>query len=115
MTMRYIFLDDERDPTYLGDGNPDRWEVFRTAEDLLKVIPSYLREGPVSFSLDHDLGEDILTGYDFLNMLVELHLDDALSLQNVSVQVHSANPVGKVNIEKLWSNFQKAVLNAEGT
>jgi hypothetical protein len=63
--------------------------------------------------LDHDLGEDILTGYDFVKMLVEMHIDDICNLDAVKIQVHSANPVGAKNMRRLWENFQRSVLGRE--
>ena len=112
---RYIFLDDERIPAYLKDGN-DSWVVYRTAEALLDDLPNILKSGnAVVFSLDHDLGEDILTGYDFVRMLVEMHMDGIYSLDFVRIQVHSANPVGAQNMRRLWDNFQRVILGTSTT
>jgi len=108
--VSYVFLDDERVPEYLNDGQAEAWTVYRTAEAILSDVKNILKPEKVMFSLDHDLGEDILNGYEMVHMMIELHLDDAIDLSNVYIQVHSANPVGRDNINRLWRNFEKSVL-----
>jgi hypothetical protein len=58
---------------------------------------------PIFISFDHDLG-DVKTGYDCAKYLVEFCLDNFLTLPDY--KVHSQNPVGKENIEKLLENFK---------
>jgi len=113
----YVFLDDLREPSYLTTHSPQRdgdskpWQVYRTAEALIEALPSILKQGkPVTFSLDHDLGEDILTGYDFVKMIVEMHIDGIYTLDDVYIRVHSANPIGAKNMTRLWENFEWTVL-----
>ena len=62
-----------------------------------KGIPDFI-------SFDHDLGIEE-TGYDCAKFLVEYCLDHNLTIPNFTV--HSQNPVGKENIEKLLNNFRK--------
>jgi hypothetical protein len=57
---------------------------------------------PDFISFDHDLGEDE-SGYDCAKYLVEYCIEHNLSLPKFSV--HSQNPVGKENIERLLNNF----------
>lgn len=59
---------------------------------------------PDFISFDHDLGEG-KTGYDCAKFLVEYCLDNGIS--KINFQVHSQNPVGKENIEKLLQNFHR--------
>ncbi|TGN24345.1 cyclic-phosphate processing receiver domain-containing protein [Empedobacter tilapiae] len=59
---------------------------------------------PDFISFDHDLGIEE-TGYDCAKFLVEYCLDYHLTIPNFTV--HSQNPVGKENIEKLLYNFRK--------
>lgn len=76
----------------------------------------------LELSLDHDLGpEPLETGYDLMRWLAErlmhefeineneLMYDITPSILNqIVINVHSANPVGKKNIEMYWSNFVKS-------
>lgn len=66
---------------------------------------SFLKEHglPIFISFDHDLGE-AKTGYDCAKYLVEYCLDHVKTLPDY--KVHSQNPVGKENIEKLLENFK---------
>ena len=57
---------------------------------------------PDFISFDHDLGEDE-SGYDCAKYLVEYCIEHNLQLPKFSV--HSQNPVGKENIERLLNNF----------
>ena len=89
-----LYLDDLR-PTPEGFDRVYNYEEFVT----------YLeRKGRPDFiSFDHDLGED-LSGYDCAKYLVEYCLEHQLPLPDY--QVHSKNPVGKENIERLLENFK---------
>lgn len=69
----------------------------------------YIKEHglPAMISFDHDLGLEE-SGYDIAKWIVEQILDGNLDLpKEFSYTVHSANPVGKRNIEALFNNFTK--------
>ena len=88
-----VYLDDIRVPV------TPNWIIVRTVEDFKRVVIDYQ---PTYISFDHDLGEDSPTGYDCAKWLVEIdyrHLRD--------FNVHSANPIGKENIETLLNNYLK--------
>ena len=89
-----LYLDDLR-PTPEGFDRVYNYEEF---VDYLerKGLPDFI-------SFDHDLGED-LSGYDCAKYLVEYCLEHQLPLPDY--QVHSQNPVGKENIERLLENFR---------
>jgi hypothetical protein len=93
--MRRLYLDDLR-PTPEGFVRVYNYEEF---VDYLerKGLPDFI-------SFDHDLGED-LSGYDCAKYLVEYCLTHQLPLPNY--KVHSQNPVGKENIERLLENFRR--------
>jgi hypothetical protein len=96
--MYKLYLDDERFPKLSDD-----WTIVRNFEKFKKTI---LDSGlPSGISFDHDLGENEPTGYDCLKWMVyEMQYD----LRNVDINVHSANPVGRDNIEglvKSWNKF----------
>jgi hypothetical protein len=60
---------------------------------------------PTSISFDHDLGAE-MTGLDLAKWLVEEVLDGRLQFPpSFSINVHSANPAGRENIEYLMNNI----------
>lgn len=89
-----LFVDDLRDP-------PDQsWTVARSTGDALKLC----RETwPTELSLDHDLGgEDRVM--DFLKEFYEM--SGARSIP--AWKVHSANPVGRLNIESFMTSWERS-------
>lgn len=82
----YIFLDDIRDP-------PPDAVLCRTAEEALNSLASGL---VTRISFDHDLGTE-LTGYDVAKKIEEWVAEGRIPLPLWAV--HSANPVGRRNIE----------------
>ena len=72
---------------------------------------------PVYISFDHDLGctfdedcnmIDLPSGYDFAKWIVEQDMNGTYKLhEDFEFNVHSANPVGKVNIEKYFNSYLK--------
>jgi hypothetical protein len=85
-----LWLDDIREA-------PEGWVHFTSPWKALEAI---LRLGDKieAWSLDHDLGENVPTGYDFLCM-IELLLAQGLEVHiPAEVYIHSANPVGRDNM-----------------
>lgn len=64
---------------------------------------------PSFISLDHDLGEGNRTGHDFIKWLVDFALDNNREeeLCACTIVSHSANPVGRKNIEEYFKNFTR--------
>jgi len=90
-------------PLYLDDLRPTP-EGFDRVYNYEEFVDYLERKGlPDFISFDHDLGED-LSGYDCAKYLVEYCLEHQLPLPDY--QVHSKNPVGKENIERLLENFK---------
>lgn len=90
-----LYLDDIRMPKYPG------FTIARNVDEAKRLIkkkgfPSYM-------SLDHDLGEGEPTGHDFVKWIVNEYMDK--DLPEFEFVVHSANPVGKENMETLLNNF----------
>jgi len=82
----FVFLDDLRDP-------PLGATLCRTAEAAMSLIES----GAVTrISFDHDLGTE-LTGYVVAKRVERLVAEGKIVMPRW--QVHSANPVGRSNIE----------------
>ncbi len=110
--MWNLFLDDLRSPAEAA--NPlgiSRWVIARSVPQAKELIA--IRGAPAVVSFDHDLGlEEGNDGYTFAKWLVEKDLD-ALSQHRdflppgFKFQVHSANPIGAENIEKLLKNWLK--------
>lgn len=91
-----IWLDDLREKPDNSFTHLKTFEEFKNSLDTYG-LPNYI-------SFDHDLGLG-KTGYDCAKYLVEYCLDNKLQLPEYNV--HSQNPVGRENIEKLLENFNK--------
>jgi len=95
-----IYLDDERVPKTDKD-----WVIIRDANSLINLIIS-LGTLPDFISFDHDLGENVGTGYDVVKS-IEYHVLFDLIDWNPDFKffVHSANPVGAKNIQTHLDNL----------
>jgi hypothetical protein len=88
--MRYIWVDDIRTPTI-----PEAtW--CRTYASAIEAIEK--ANDTLILCLDHDLGEE-KTGYDICKYLVENSIPVSL------IQIHSANPVGRANMNQLLTHY----------
>jgi hypothetical protein len=98
-----IYLDDIREPKNEFD------KIVRSFEEAVACIEQNGMPRYVSF--DHDLGCDekgmeLKSGYDLAKWLVEQSLDEVLSFpDDFAFNVHSANPIGKNNIEAILNNY----------
>lgn len=95
-----LFLDDLRAP-------PDHtWVVVRTVRAAIEYVQTYGL--PLEMSLDHDLGFGERDAPAFLQWLIDEDLDSGfghLGLEKIAFNVHSANPVGRQNLEGLWNSY----------
>lgn len=83
-----IWLDDVRP-------KPDDFDVWLKDADVAIRV---LRVGNVThISLDHDLGDGKKTGYEVAKFIEKSAYDKTLAPMHVTV--HSANPVGRKNME----------------
>jgi hypothetical protein len=126
-----LFIDDERVPSDVGLINKE-WVIVRTYDQAILMLAN-LQVFEISF--DHDLadfsGEDgkELTGYDIAKWIVTAdsyivateinrvyigcfqHMLDSIKgeiiTKDFKFNVHSANVVGKKNIESLMNNYIK--------
>jgi hypothetical protein len=97
-----LWLDDNRSPNYhiieLGDAKyVTDW--CKNFDDFKKSV---LCKIPDIIYFDHDLGEE-KTGYDCAWWLVNYCIDHDIKLP--AFEIHSKNPVGKENIERLLNNY----------
>ncbi len=90
-----VFLDDlkEAPRDYIALKNYTEFVTFIEGNQL-----------PTFISFDHDLGEG-KSGYDCAKFLVEYCMDHKVGLPEFAV--HSQNPVGKENIQRLLENYRK--------
>ena len=98
--MIRVFIDDIRNPV-----GPN-WIVIRSYSDAVNWFNKY--GCPDFISFDHDLGEDYMgTGFDVAKWMVDkdLDMDGYFIPKNFTFNVHSANPIGKANIETLLYNY----------
>ena len=99
-----LFLDDERQPTeaHIDQGI----EIARSYSQAVRLIEQYSC-CPSFVSFDHDLGDNVPTGKDFANYLIEKDLDNQGNFipEDFTFYVHSQNNVGKENIEGILNNY----------
>lgn len=119
--MYKVYLDDVRTPV------EKEWVVARNYEEFVKVIQELGLKNINVISLDHDLGESAIAEYyanakpnntiDYENILEKTGMDCCKFLVNESMDtniplpqvfVHSANPVGRVNMMGFINNYLKS-------
>ena len=101
--MWALFLDDERTPLSNPKGD---LVVARSLQEAINLI---VKNGcPYFISFDHDLGE-ASTGdaIELVKWMIEKDLDEngGFIPKNFGFFVHSANPVGRKNIESLLTSY----------
>jgi len=106
-----LFLDDLRNPKDIyGKYAEQDWTTVRTVGELWAQLIelAYPTDdicnpfaGRIVISLDHDLGENQLTGYDFVKRLeAAMDGDPTFRKLDINLLVHSANPVGGDNMRQ---------------
>lgn len=94
-----LYLDDLRTP------RNDGWIVVRSYDEAVSYVTQH--GWPTEISLDHDLGDNVPSGYDFARWLVDRDLQHSDMPWNFVWNVHSANPVGTANIYGLFTGYMK--------
>lgn len=119
--MYKVFLDDVRTPI------EKEWIIARNYEEFVKVVQELGLKNINLISLDHDLGESAIAEYyanakpnntiDYDNILEKTGMDCCKFLVSESIDtniplpqvfIHSANPVGRVNMMGLINNYLKS-------
>ena len=104
-----IYLDDIRNPHQSGYKDSD-WIVCKndkTFKDMFESFGSIITH----ISFDHDIdsynddGAEV-TGYDCVKWLCDYVLDNNLDISNLTLNFHTANPVGGENMKIYWNNFR---------
>lgn len=96
-----LWLDDQWDDRE----TPNRWppDGFLPARSAKEAIALVTRLGPPSFmDLDHDLGQD--NCMDFLKWLADNYFEFI-----PKYNIHSANPIGKKNIESYMESWRRSL------
>lgn len=94
-----LYIDDLRTPPADRD-----WLVCRSSQEALNRIMDIGMPSFVSF--DHDLGEDDTTMV-FLRRLVNEVWDGKTAIPDY--QIHSANPVGSLNIHSFMDSWRRSM------
>ena len=93
-----VWLDDERKA-------PSGYVHIKTTPELIKYYQKNHRK-ITNMSLDHDLGEDTPSGYDFMVWLEEKVFTGKYK-EIPNIKVHSANPVGKKRMMQSLNSMKK--------
>jgi len=93
-----LFIDDERMPP------SDDYVVVRSSQDAIDHIKA--NGWPTFISFDHDLGGDDTTMV-FLKRLMNEIWDGKTNPPDY--QIHSANPIGKLNIQSFMESWKKII------
>ena len=96
--MKVLYVDDIRFPEYFHQIGAEI-TVARTYDEAIQSIDNSYD----IISLDHDSGED-KTGYDIAKYIIENQIKVG------AVAIHSANPVGRFNINQLLTHYGYKVL-----
>lgn len=116
----YIYLDDLRAPRTVKD-----WIICRNFQEFKSAIKEWGKDANLQsfpddlyISFDHDIdsyndeGKEE-TGYDALKWFVQVLMNNPFKLEFIrdciTINVHSANPIGRKNIEAYWENFIKNI------
>lgn len=101
-----IFLDD--DP--IRDSWVDHtWTICRTAQEVMLLLAQNRCE---LLSLDHDLGEKF-TGYDLCSWIEAEAAYGSWDLVPAAFEIHSANPVGRKNMQAAIDSIERMRNNGE--
>ena len=99
-----IYLDDVREA-------PEGWILIRTGESLIAILRA--QEGKIeALSLDHDLGEGKMSGYEVLKwMEAQVFLYGYKPPK--TILIHSDNPVGRKNMKAAIKSIYKYAKNLQ--
>lgn len=96
-----IWLDDVRTA-------PIGWEWHKTATSVMVALGYDLDTGALNItdiSLDHDLGENVASGYDVVKCIEEMVVEKGYIPPTMTI--HSQNPVGRENMQRAIDAIMK--------
>lgn len=97
-----VWLDDIRPA-------PKGWVWAKSADEMINLIEG-CRFGFSTIdeaSFDHDLGEDVPTGYDVLKLIEKAAAQGVWAFVPKKMHVHSANPVGRKNMQAAIDSIER--------
>ena len=95
-----VWLDDVRKA-------PAGWVHFKEIKSLINYYKKNYKK-ITEISLDHDLGDNVPPGYDFLLWLEEMVYTGKYKKVPI-IKVHSANPVGRKRMEQSIQSIYKRI------
>lgn len=101
-----IWLDDIRPA-------PDNWIWLKNSLEFSKyeILNGFVNGEVEAISFDHDLGEDSHSGYWCVCVLEELVYSARMYKRDLpEFTIHSANPVGRRNIQRAIDNIYRLAL-----
>ena len=91
-----LYLDDIRNPHQSGYQDSE-WIVCKNDKTFIDMFTSF--DNIIThISFDNDLN--------CVKWLCDYILDNGLDISNLTLNFHTANPVGKENMETYWRNFR---------
>lgn len=97
-----LFLDDQVDEPGMPNRHlPEGFIAARSTSEAMALVRS--KGIPEFISFDHDLGEGD-TSTQFIDWLIDTHYDDLVP----EYEVHSENPIGKVNIISKMDSWKRS-------
>ena len=105
-----LYLDDIRF-TLLTYKKPEEWKTIRNPLELFMVFCTNYKD-VTHISFDHDLNyynenDEEITGYKCLQFICDFMLEKNIDPSDYIFYFHTANPVGKKNMQSYWNNFQR--------
>lgn len=95
-----LFIDDIREA-------PDQsWILYRSYYEAFSFACDF-GDFITEISLDHDMGENEPTGYDFLCRIEGIIYQQRKFLRKCKFTIHSANPVGRKNMEAAINSIER--------
>lgn len=88
--MMKLWIDDVRPA-------PQGYMWIITTKEAIKTILAF-RNDIEEISLDHDAGEYVAYGGDYIKILDKM---EEKGINNISIHLHTANPVGRENMRRI--------------
>ena len=83
--------------------SPKGWERVHTAQECVNALITQKYD---TVSLDHDLGENQLTGYDVLAWLEET-VQEHKDFKIPTIFIHTDNPVGRIRMVQALESIRR--------
>ena len=105
-----LYLDDIRNPHQSGYQDSEWIGCLndKTFKNMFISFDSIITHISLGHDIDsYDDDGDEVTGYTLVKWLCDYISDNSLDISNLRLNFHTANPVGKENMETYWNNFKE--------